>query len=260
MLKPLLALVILAAAPAARAEDAITIRWDVSEQAADRVNLRINSWSGRNGGNSTTSLPLADLKGLASLAADGPVRFQIVREAGRLDCDGVVTARHGAGGCRFTADPAFAAALEKRGVGRPSQREQLEMTTRDVRMALLDAFERQGYRTPTPKQLVAAGVFRIDVAYLRSLDAIGYHAGSLDKLTAMRIFRIEPDWIRQIEVIGPAFRDLPPDTLVAMRIHHVSPEFARRMLSEHPDLTPARLVELRIFSGRLPLGRRAAVD
>jgi hypothetical protein len=250
-----LAFATFAAPLAAYAAEPVSIRWDLSERAPERAVLHIRAWSGRNSSDSTFALPLADLQGLPSPGTNGPVRFRLVREAGRVDCDGTVADRRGSGDCRFTADAAFADALERRGVGHPTEREQLELTLRDVDLALVDEMQRQGYR-PKPSDLVAAGIFRIDVPWLKALDAAGYRAGSIDKLVAMRIFRIEPEWIRDLASLGPNFRDLPADTLVAMRIHNVSVEFTRRMQAEYPGLTPSRLIELRLFGGRFPPGRR----
>jgi hypothetical protein len=253
---PALALTFALAAQPGRAAEPIAIDWTLAPGAASgQARLRIAVRAEQS--TSTADIPAAELQGLGDPPADGPVRFSLVREAGRLDCEGTVRERRGAGDCRFTGDEAFAGALERRGIGRPDTREQLELALRGVGLALVDELERQGYRPPTASNLVAVGIFRIDPAWLKALDAVGYRAGSIDKLVALRIFHVEPEWIREMEALGPNFRDLRPDTLVAMRIHRVTPEFARRMQAGYPDLTPARLIALRLFDGR-PLPGRAA--
>jgi hypothetical protein len=50
-----------------------------------------------------------------------PLRFAIVREAGRLDCSGNGGGNHAAGNCGFTLDPVFARLLSSHGIAQPTR-------------------------------------------------------------------------------------------------------------------------------------------
>jgi hypothetical protein len=43
------------------------------------------------------------------------------------------------------------------------------------------------------------------------------------------------------------FDSIPPDKLVALRVHHVTPEYARTVKQQYPDVTLDQLMQLRIF-------------
>ena len=77
---------------------------------------------GRGENNWSTGFLPSELVGLdvASFRASGarPLRFAIVREAGRLDCSGSGGNSLATGNCNFTADPGFTQLLVGRGIGR----------------------------------------------------------------------------------------------------------------------------------------------
>ena len=245
------------------------------------------------GGQSQHSRPvaLAELQGLtkAQLASanGGPVRFRLARDAGTIDCEGIVRQQRGTGDCRFVANAAFTGELARRGVARPSADQQFQLALHGADLAVVDELKRQSYATPTPEDLVETGIFGITLAKLRALDAAGYRAGTVDKLVEMSIHRVTPDYIREMAAIGPSYRRLPVDQLVEMRIHGVTPAkvraFAdagyphlnRKQLIDmavhgvtpayvqemagagYRNLTPEKLVEMKIFGVNADMARRA---
>ena len=214
------------------------IEWTLSpaeDRAPDEmVQLGVSYRTGK-GGHSQMSRPvrLRELQGLtaAQLETTGgtPVRFRIVRDAGSLDCDGVVRRRRGTGECWFQGDARFAEALDRRGIGRPSPSQQLQLALHGAGLDVADELARQGYARPTISDLVQAGIFDVDVAYLRSIDASGYRAGTVDKLVKMRIHGVDPAYIKELAAIGPRYARLPIDQLVAFRIHGVKPALVREL-------------------------------
>ena len=79
--------------------------------------------NGRHENNWTTSFHPREFVGLelAGFRAAGtrPLRFAMIREAGRLDCAGQGGASSATGRCRFTADQSFSDAVARLGVARP---------------------------------------------------------------------------------------------------------------------------------------------
>ena len=96
------------------------------ERGSDLVRASFrNDQNGRHENNWSTGFRPSELTGLdlAGFRSAGsrPLRFALIREAGRLDCSGHGGESYAAGNCSFTADPAFTQLLESRGIGRPTE-------------------------------------------------------------------------------------------------------------------------------------------
>lgn len=272
---------IAAVLPAAPTEES-PIEWTISPRAGeaiDTVQLSLKYQTSR-GGRSEHSGPrrLSELQGMtaAHLASQGgPAAFRIAREAGTLDCRGVAGAGRGAGECRFLADSNFAAALERRGIGRPTIQQQYYLAMQDVGLALVTELERQGYRPITIDKLVAAGIHRVTIPYVRSLADAGYRLNNMSKLISFAIHRVDANYIREVEPLNGS-ASFSPEEILSMRIHRVSaaqakelaalgysglnhrqlmsmaihrvtPEYIRSMAAAgYPRLDPEQLVAMRI--------------
>lgn len=255
--KVLIAIAATACAPAGSAQPSGTlpVEWTIAPtepiggEAA--VQLELSYRERGSSSNNSEPWPLRALEGLGAVElaspAGGAVRFQIVREAGRLDCEGVARRQRGSGDCIFSPDAGFAAALERRGIGRPSLRQQYQLAVQDVGLALVEELARQDYPRPTVDQLVALGIHGADVEFLRGLDGAGYRLGDLDDLVAFRIHGVTPEFIRELAAISPSYARLPADGLVAMRIHGVTPDRVRRYAGlGYRDLGQEQLVAMAI--------------
>ena len=117
----------LAFGPAATAQ-AQAIEWSIQRDGSNsdgsRVQLTLETRRSP-GSHSVWSQDYAtsELSGLTPAIVTGParpVRFALVRDAGRLDCNGQVGALVGSGACSFTIDPSFVSYLQARGLGRPT--------------------------------------------------------------------------------------------------------------------------------------------
>jgi hypothetical protein len=270
-----------------------TVGWTIEpgdEAAPHEVQLTI-SYRTR-GGQSlwSNTTQLSELQGLdpAALAGDfAPVRFRLVREAGSFDCEGSAGRRRGTGECRFEPDVAFAAALDRRGIGTPTRAQQYSLALARVGVGLIDELARHDYGQPDIDDLVAAGIHGVSVEYVRAMGAAGYRVGSVDNLVSMRIhgvtedyvaaladagyqpdadtlvaFRIHgvsPEYIRALGTAGAGrFR---PDDLVAMKIHGVDPEFVRDLASlGYRDLDAGDLTSMRIHGVTSAFVRRAVAE
>jgi hypothetical protein len=246
---------ILAQIPAvpASAADQLPLDWTISPSRSvpDKVHLEVKYEHGRNRSSHSSPIRMAELQGLTAAqlasAEGGPVRFSLAREAGTLDCQGVMRQRRGTGDCRFSGNAAFADSLARRGIGRPSLRQHFNLTMTDVGTPLLAELDRQGYRKPTLEQLIGLGIHGANVDYLRGLNAAGYRLGDPGKLTAMRIHGVTPDYIRELIAISPSYRGISADDLVAMRIHGISSEKVRGLAQlGYTNLSHGQLMQMAI--------------
>ena len=285
-------------APAAEPSAALgQIDWRIERDGTSpdgsRVMLNVRSHWGKG----QTSMwghkqPIAELQGLTGsqvAGPSGPVRFAIVREAGRLDCSGSTGRLTGKGSCSFTADPGFTDYLGAQGIGRPTVRQSFTLAMSKVGRELVGAIDALDYPRPTIDQLASMGVHGVDSGYLRGLAAIGPHLRrfTADDLVSMRIHGVKPDYVRAMAVIGPAFdtltaRDLvsfaihgakpemvqafvrhgrmplQPEGVTAMAIHGVTAEFIEELASlGYKELTSSQLVQFRLHGApRRELSRR----
>ena len=202
-------------------------------------------------GNWSQSVALSDLQGLNAGQLAGrsatPIRFALVRPAGRFDCSGSVRSYDGRGTCAFAADAPFSAMLAKRGIGRPSLDQSYQLAMSDFRPEVLDALASAGYPRPTLAQSISLGIFNIGPAYVRDLAQAGYRLGSVDDLVGFKIHQVSPELIRAYRTLG--YRQLSAADLMAMAIHRVTPEYIRGFASlGYRDLPADKLVQLRIFN------------
>ncbi|HEX8215732.1 MAG TPA: hypothetical protein VF582_09735 [Allosphingosinicella sp.] len=221
----------------AAAAQSLPIEWTISPSGsangANAVQLAL-SYRTEGKGRSTHSgpHPLSELQGLtaeqiASLEGS-PARFRIVREAGALDCNGIVRRARGTGECSFLADAGFAAALQRRGLGRPSLSQHYQLMLQNVGTPLLEELERQGYRRPDLDGLVSAGIHGVSASYVRSMADAGYRLGNVEDLVSFRIHGVDADYVREMAALDPPGGRFSADQLVGMRIHGLTGAKARQ--------------------------------
>ena len=217
---------------------------------------------------------------VASFRAPGtrPLRFAIVREAGRLDCSGQGGNAYAFGNCRFTADPGFTALLQNRGIGRPTFEEAFGLMAVDARRELLDALAAARYPTPTIDNLMAMAALDVSGSYIRGLAQAGYRPRSLETLVEFKALEITPEFIEGFARSGYAnmdpdelvqlralditpayiagferlgYRNLPVDKLVQLKALDITPEFVRAVQRDQGAVPQVReLVEQKVFDRR----------
>jgi len=226
---------------------------------AGRIQLSIQNQQGSHrSGNWSQTFTLAELQGLnaTQLVAKNstPIRFALVRPAGRFDCSGSVRSYDGRGSCTYAADAAFSAMLARRGLGQPSLDQSFALAMSDFRSEILDALAAAGYPRPTLDQSVALGIFKIAPSYVLCFADTGYRLGSVDNLIAFKIFKITPDYIASFVRLG--YRDLPAEKLVQLKIFGVTPADVRALQAQGIATPSAEQLVRERLAGFGPTGRR----
>jgi hypothetical protein len=233
-----------------------------------------NNWST---GFRPTDLAGLDLAGFRG-AGSRPLRFAVIREAGRLDCQGHGGESYAAGDCSFTPEPGFTRLLEARGIGRPSEEQSIGLMAVNARRDVIDAVSAAHYPTPSINDLMALSALGVDGPYIRGMAAAGYRPGSIDSLVQFKALDITPAWIAGFARIGYAslpseelvqlkalditpefiagfdrigYRHLPVDQLVQLKALNITPDFVQRVAAADSSLPPVnKLVELKAFGKR----------
>lgn len=149
----------------------------------------------------TGNVPLAQLEGLTPAqvaAADARVVFRLRRPAGTFACEGALKGGRGSGSCAFDGDEAFAAHLERSGVGRPTEAQLRDLAMNEVELGLVDELAAQGYATPSLEELAHAGRHGVSLAFLRSMGAAGFRGRSLRELVQLADHKVTPEFVREV--------------------------------------------------------------
>ena len=244
------------------AQTSVTGTWtaSVSKDAKDASKIQLNFERTSKGGRNQMgqSFDFSDLQGLTREQAlnGGPVNFSLVREAGRIDCEGSFQNGKGSGTFRFTGNAAFVSAMKSRGFDfdedlnandddRHGENRLFAATTLNVTTALADDLVSAGFTKLHTEDLFKAAIFKIDSKFAREMKASGFDLG-MEELVKARIFKIDADFVRQVSQMG--FDKEPFESLVKMQIFKVTPEFITEMRNEGlTNLQVEELVKLRIF-------------
>ena len=202
----------------------------------------------RNVSNWSTGFMPSDLIGLevSPFHAPGsrPLRFAIVREAGRLDCAGTGGGSRASGTCRFTADAGFAGLLASRGIGRPTAEQAFGLMAVNVRRELIETVAAARYPTPSIDDLMALSALGANAAYIAAMSRAGYRPQSIQKLIEFKALGITPEWIAGFARVG--YANVPGDGLVQMRALGITPEFIMGFQRiGYTNLPVSKLVELK---------------
>jgi hypothetical protein len=279
----LVAFVTVSSACMAQAPDWIRFTLEPQRDGSGKIHARFEHANERGSdSNWSTGFMPSELVGLevSSFHAPGsrPLHFALVREAGRLDCNGNGGHDIANGTCRFAENPGFAQLLASRGIGRPTRDQAFGMMAVNVRRALIDAVAAAHYPTPTIDNLMALAALGVDARYIADMARAGYRPRTLQSLVEFKAVGITPQWIAGFVRVGYAnlpgnglvemralgitpdyiegfqrigYRNLPVDTLVQLKALDITPEFVRAVAGAGQPLPPvSHLVELKMFGKR----------
>lgn len=186
------------------------------DESRDRTE---NNWS--------TGFRPSELIGLdtSGFRASGtrPLRFAIVREAGRLDCAGHGGESYASGNCGFTADPGFMQLLAARGIGAPTREQAFGLMAVNARREVIDAVAAAHYPIPTIDDLMALAALGVDGRYVGDLARLGYRPEKIHTLVEFKALGITPEWIGGFARAG--YANIPANDLVQLRALGITPDY-----------------------------------
>lgn len=225
----------------------IAFDFRIAQQAGDRIQGDFRR-VGHEGSQWNSSFSPADFAGLdtARLAgpAEAPVQFSLVRDAGRLDCQGVGGRGVATGRCQFSADRAFADYLQANGIPSPSTEDSYTMTAVGVRRDLVAAIRQASYPAPSATDLVSLAALGVERSYVDGLAAAGYRPDRIDTLIQYKALGITPAYIAGLRRAG--FERLTPSEIIqfkALGIDHAYVESLRAV--GYGNLAAGTLVEFK---------------
>lgn len=179
-----------------------------------------------------------------SAATETPIRFALVRDAGRLDCAGAGRSGTATGRCRYSPNQSFVTFLRSNGVGNVSDEQQFTMTAVGVRRDLVTTLRRAQYPAPAASQLITLTALGVDEDYIAALSASGNGPQKIDTLIQYRALGITPSYIGRLR--GAGMRDLTPSMLIQFRALGIDAEYVSSVSrAGYPNLPASTLVEFR---------------
>ena len=266
-----LMLLLMLSAAASYSQQTFTGTWSASvNEESGKIHLSLERRSEKGGRNQMgQSFDYSDLQGLTreQARAGGPVKFSLVREAGRIDCEGTFQNGKGAGTFVFTGNQAFVSAMKSRGFdferndgerGADPEERLFAATTLNVTTALADDLLSANFPNLKVEDLFKAAIFKIDSNFMREMKASGFELG-MEDLVKARIFKIDPAFVATVHQMG--FENEPFESLVKMQIFKVTPEFITELRNEGlGNLSVEEVVKLRIFKVDRDFIRQAKAD
>ena len=256
------------------AQRTLTGEWKASiKEDPNRINLHFERRTERGNRNQMgQTYDFSELQGLSreQAAGGGVVKFSLVREAGRIDCEGSFQNGQGSGTFQFTGSQTFVSAMKSRGFDfekakswdddRPVSEDRLfAATALNVTTALADDLVSSGFGQLNVDDLFKAAIFKIDSKFMREMKASGFPNLTMEDLVKARIFKIDAQFVTKVTQMG--FDKEPFESLVKMQIFKVTPEFVTEIRNEGlTDVSVEDIVKLRIFKIDAAYIRQAKAD
>ena len=214
----------------------------------DQVELRFRRADSRGTDSWSSTFRTGELAGLDAAALRGsgtsPLRFAIIREAGRVDCAGTGGNAMARGSCSLTPDRGFNDFLAANGIARPTEEQTYALIAVDARRDLVAALKASGYQTPSVDKFVELSAVGVTPGYIRELAAAGYKPPSLGQLVEFGALEITPEFVRSFARAG--YSNLTPGELVQLKALEITPEFiAGFQRIGYSNLSVGTLVELK---------------
>ena len=246
------------------AQSSLTGTWTASlpkdPKETSKVHLNFERTTNKGGRSQMgQTYEFSELQGLSreQVVNGGPANFSLVREAGRIDCEGTFQNGKGSGTFRFTGNAAFVSAMKSRGFDfeedananddeHRGENRLFAATTLNVTTTLADDLVSAGFTKLHTEDLFKAAIFKIDSKFAREMKASGFENLGMEELVKARIFKIDADFVRNVSQMG--YGKEPFESLVKMQIFKITPEFLTEMRAE--GLTNLKIedaVKLRIF-------------
>jgi beta-lactamase regulating signal transducer with metallopeptidase domain len=183
----------------------------------------------------TESVPLSSLSGfsLSQLDHDGPVKFEYLRDSGRIVCEGSVAGGRASGPFTVVLDPSFVSALEKMGYSSPHDDEAFPLVTSDVTLSYARAVRDTGL-TSSIADLVELRDHGVSSDYVRAVRQEGFTDLSASSISELRDHGVEPKYLKAIKADNP---DLSIEAIDSLYDHGVKPDYYKSMKAAAPQLS-----------------------
>jgi beta-lactamase regulating signal transducer with metallopeptidase domain len=212
--------------------------WKLTRHDSSSNKVQFSLISRNDDGNdrmNTEEVPISSLAGfsLPMLDHDGPVKFEYVRDSGRIVCEGRVAGGRASGPFTVLLNPSFASALEKMGYAAPHDDEAFSLVTSDLTLDYAQAVRDTGL-TSSLSDLINLRDHGVGSDYVRAVRQEGFTDLSAPDISELRDHGVEPKYLKAIKAAGP---DLSIEAIDSLYDHGVKPDYYKAMKITAPQLS-----------------------
>jgi beta-lactamase regulating signal transducer with metallopeptidase domain len=212
--------------------------WKLTRHESSSSKVRLSLISRDDDGNdrmNTQDVQLSSLAGfsLSVLDHDGPVRFEYVRDSGRILCEGRVTGGRASGPFTVVLNPSFVSALQKMGYAAPHDDEAFSLVISDVTLGYARAVRDTGL-TSSVSDLIDLQDHGVSSDYLRAVRQEGFTNLTASDISNLRDHGVEPNYLKAIKAAGP---NLSIGEIDSLYDHGVKPDYYKSMMATVPQLS-----------------------
>jgi hypothetical protein len=210
----------------------------------DKVHFSIERSRRGSRSSQSSDMQISAFRGLSrdALSRGGPANFELVRDAGRIVCQGQFTNGRGIGSFQFIPNPKFSSELQSLGYGAPEEKDLYTMTIMDVSLDFARGVKNAGVPANT-SQLIAMRIHGIDMDYIQRMRATGFTNLTASNYVEMKIHGVSPELVAELKKSG---FDVPAQKIVEMKIHGATPEYIKGIHASGLRPTAQEIVEMRI--------------
>src|SRR5215469_9932579 len=182
----------------------------------------------------TQDVPLSSLDGfsLSALDHDGPVKFEYLRDSGRILCEGRVTGGRASGPFTVVLNPSFVSALQKMGYAAPHDDEAFSLVTSDVTLDYARAVKDTGL-TSSVSDLIELQDHGVSSDYVRAVRQQGFTNLTASDISELRDHGVEPNYLKAVKAADP---NLSISEIDSLYDHGVKPDYYKSMKAAAPQL------------------------
>ena len=229
-----------AASPATPADQNTTWRhaWKLTRDGSSSSKVHLALISRDDDGNdreNTQDVPLSRLTGfsITMLDQDGPVKFEYVRDAGRILCEGRVSGGRASGPFTVALDPSFVSSLEKMGYAAPHDDDAFSLVTSDVTLGYAQAVRDTGL-TSSVSDLVNLRDHGVSSDYVRAVHQEGFTNLTVQDISELRDHGVDPNYLKGMKAADP---NLSIEAIDSLYDHGVKPDYYKSMKTSTPQLS-----------------------
>jgi beta-lactamase regulating signal transducer with metallopeptidase domain len=226
--------------PATSADQDKTWRheWKLTRDDSSSSKVHLTLISRNDDGNdreNTEDVALSSLAGfsLSALEQDGPVKFEYVRDAGRIVCEGRVTGGRASGPFTVVLDPSFVASLQKMGYAAPGDDEAFSLVTSDVTLGYAQAVRDTGL-TSSVSDLIDLRDHGVSSDYVRDVRQEGFTNLTASDISDLRDHGVKPAYLKAIKAADPS---LSIEAIDSLYDHGVKADYYQSMKASAPALS-----------------------
>ncbi|KAA6465297.1 M56 family metallopeptidase [Acidobacteria bacterium AB60] len=228
------------ASPVAPADEDKTWRheWKLRRRDSSSNKVELSLISRDDEGNdrmNTQDVPLSSLSGFSRsmLDQEGPIRFEYVRNAGSILCEGRAAPGHASGPFTVALNSSFVSALEKMGYAAPHDDESFSLVTSDMTLGYAQAVRDTGLTTSI-SDLIELQDHGVSSDYVRAVRQEGFIDLSAQNISELRDHGVEPNYLKAIKAAGS---NLSIEEIASLRDHGVKPDYLKAMKAAASQLS-----------------------